>query len=609
MPSTLPQPAHADNRAEYLFVNGLTVLTVIAAWLFVPQLADAFAIKHVVTAIGLLLLALIFLSQVTPPWRLPGGLVGAGALIWLSAVIVSAAAADNGRLAAMDLGKLAPFVVLVVCLFNVRDQDAARSRIEMGLLVAAGGIAIFGLKQWLFPEFLDPGFHAPGKMRIYSTLGNANLAALVLLPALPLALFRCVRSGGSARIAYAGLVALLATGLVVTQARQALFAVAVMVFLALVWLVPGPRMRIAAVVVGLVVGVTAVVLTFVSFPESLVHSAKGRWFIWMSGLHMMWQHPLTGIGPGHFGLNHTDAQAALYATGAFGAFLDNAAVVKDAHNDFIHWGASAGIAGFAGFALLCLATLRQGWRSPELRQHHPQLLLALAGFAAAMLFTSALVHAATALVFWLLIGLVLRHGPTPAVESKPGRVGRYAVCGSIALALGASAIFGYLEIRAQRDQAEGNKLMEQRDLWLAGKKYRDALAWSRTDGERLKLHASALFLAGQPRGALAALGEARRYSGDIGIYILEAEILTRLGDYERAIQIYGRLIAAFPKMITPRFVLGQIYALRGEHALAESEFMQVVAIQPSPFNLNMTGEKVEMQKEIARRYLLERPGG
>jgi hypothetical protein len=66
------------------------------------------------------------------------------------------------------------------------------------------------------------------------------------------------------------------------------------------------------------------------------------------------------------------------------------------------------------------------------------------------------------------------------------------------------------------------------------------------------------------------------------------------------------LIAAFPKLITPRFVLAQIYARRGEHALAQAQFRQVVDIEPSPFNLNMTHEKVDIQKDIARRYLRER---
>ena len=147
--------------------------------------------------------------------------------------------------------------------------------------------------------------------------------------------------------------------------------------------------------------------------------------------------------------------------------------------------------------------------------------------------------------------------------------------------------------------------MEQHDLWLAEQKYRDALAWSR-NGERLKYHATTLYLTGQPHDALLELDEASRWSGDVGIPILSAEILTRQGEYDRAIALYRALIAAFPKMVTPRFVLGQIYALRAEHALAEVQFKQVVEIEPSPFNLNMTREKIDLQKAIARRYLEQR---
>jgi tetratricopeptide (TPR) repeat protein len=131
------------------------------------------------------------------------------------------------------------------------------------------------------------------------------------------------------------------------------------------------------------------------------------------------------------------------------------------------------------------------------------------------------------------------------------------------------------------------------------------VAWARS-GERLKYHATTLFLAGELHEALVELDEAARYSGDAGIPILQGEILTRLGRYDDAIATYQRLIATLPKMITPRFVLGQIYALRGEHALAQAQFKQVVEIEPSPFNLNLTREKVDLQKALARRYLEQR---
>jgi tetratricopeptide (TPR) repeat protein len=164
-------------------------------------------------------------------------------------------------------------------------------------------------------------------------------------------------------------------------------------------------------------------------------------------------------------------------------------------------------------------------------------------------------------------------------------------------------VWSFRDFRARLEESRADRYMEQHDLWLAERTYRDALSWSHHDGQRLKQHAITLHLLDRTDEALVELREAAQYSGDVGIPIFEAEILTRLGEFDRAIAIYRGVIAAFPKMLTPRFVLAQIYANRGETQLAHEQFKQVIDISPSAFNLNMTAEKIELQKSIARAYL------
>lgn len=69
--------------------------------------------------------------------------------------------------------------------------------------------------------------------------------------------------------------------------------------------------------------------------------------------------------------------------------------------------------------------------------------------------------------------------------------------------------------------------------------------------------------------------------------------------------VYKNISATFPKMVSPRFILAQIYVLQGNHADAAREFQTVLDIEPSPYNLNLTSEKVDLQKDIARQYLRE----
>ena len=69
------------------------------------------------------------------------------------------------------------------------------------------------------------------------------------------------------------------------------------------------------------------------------------------------------------------------------------------------------------------------------------------------------------------------------------------------------------------------------------------------------------------------------------------------------VAIYQKIGATFPKMITPHFILGQIFTLQGKRDQAMKEFTRVLEIEPSPYNLNLTSDKVELQKEIARQAL------
>jgi len=594
-------------RFERSVATGLAVLLIAVTWLFVPQMASPFDTKRSLALVGALALALLFVMQrLRAPWRIPKGVIGVALLILFLSAVVSAGAADNRHLAGAQLAQFSSLLVLTLCVLNLRDDTAAR-RLEAALLIAAVGVALFALEQWLLPELWDPGFHAIGKMRVYSTLGNPNLAAFVLLAALPIAFFRARRTIGLQRAIAATALLLLMIALLATQSRQALLIAVLLVPFGYAWL-GSPQQRkvaIAGVAIGLAVTVAVMSLQLLEWPPALVHTVKGRVLIWLSALRMLAHHPLIGVGLGHFDLYHAAAQAELFASGHYDAFMDNAGAVKDAHNDFLHGGATTGAAGLAGFAALCLGALWKGWRSPALRTDERGLYLALVACTGAMFFTAALAQVSTALLFCIVLALVLRKCDLRVVEWKPGRNASIAAAALlVAMIVGAGA-WSYRELRAELEAGRGNRLMEQHDLWLAEQKYRQAVAWAR-NGERLKYHATTLFLSGELHEALVELDEAARYSGDAGIPILQGEILTRLGRYDEAIATYERLIATLPKMITPRFVLGQIYALRGEHALAQTHFKQVVEIEPSPFNLNLTREKVDLQKAIASRYLEQR---
>jgi O-antigen ligase len=591
-------------HAERFAGIGLLILPIAVAWIFVPQIANAFGIKHHVATIGLFALALLLVG-VSKTFAVPKGWVGAALVAWLAAVLGSAIGAENFLLATTQLVEIVALVLLALCLFNLRDLDSAQRSLEAGMMIAAAGVALFALKQYFLPDLLDPGFHALGKMKIYSTLGNSNLAALIILAAVPSAAWRVVRDATPGRVLYATLLVLLAGGLLVTQSRSALIAVGVMGLVALLWLGPVRVRRMTLLALAIVLGMAMVIMLSTNLSPELAHSIKGRWFIWLTTLEMMHDHPLSGVGLGHFGLNHMAYQGKLFATGRFDAYFDNAAVITEGHNEFLNWGAVAGFLGLAGFVMLCAGVLWHGWKSAALKRNCPQLYLALVGYLFAMMFISLLSYPGTVFFFWLLLGMVMARSELPRFEQVPPAWMRYAATAIVGGLLLADGNWAWREVRSGLHEARGDELMVQHDSWLAEKEYQQAIAWDPRNGELHKKYATTLFLDRRLSEALAELGEAKRLSGDLGIYLLEGEVLARHGDLERATADYRQIIAAFPNLVGAHFILGQIYQLQGKQEMAEAEFHKVLDIQPSQFNLNLTSDKVELQKRIVRDYLRE----
>lgn len=585
---------------------GLLSLPIVTAWFFAPQLANAFDIKHHISILVTTALVLVFiLSGARNVFAIPKGVIGGSLLAWILAVTISAICAGNSYLSARMLLEVFVFLLLAIALFNLRDIGAAQRKLEMGIVVAGLGVAIFALKQYFLPDVLDPGFSALGKLKIYSTLGNSNLAALIILASLPLAAYRSLRDSISSRAVYAAFTLLLFGGLLATQARHALIAIAAMVVVGLLWMGSRETRRAVFVCVFVAAGIGITVLSSIDLPPSVIHSIKGRGFIWLTSLQMLREHPFVGVGLGHFGLNHMAYQSELFASGKFDSFFDNASVISEGHNDFLNWGAMTGILGLFAFMGLCAGAVWKGWHSPNLKKHAPHLYLALVGYIVAMFFVAVTSYTVPSLFFWLLLGMVLARSDLARIEWLPHAWVRHSFAIVLAALLVVDGHLAWREVKGGLLEADGDKLMEEHDLWLAEKRYQQALLWNPHNSELQKKHSTTLFLSGDLHHALAELEIAKGYSGDLGIYLLEGELLTRIGDLDHAVAVYRQITASFPNLVGPHFILGQVYLLQGKRGDAVVEFHKVLDIRPSPFNLNMTVEKVELQKRIIGDYLSE----
>lgn len=589
-----------DTPTKYL----LLALPVVSAWIFIPQLSNAFEIKHHFSVLLSTLIVLLLFGRLLPDTlRIPKSSIGLALLLLVSAVFLSTCHAQNINLVTDLLFEFITFLLLAIGLYNLWNKKEMLLTLESGILIAGAGVAVFALKQYFLPEFLDPGFHALGKMKIYSTLGNSNLAAIIILAATPLAAWRAVHGTPAQRALFSLATLVLFTGLIATQARHALLAVAVAFVVAMLWL---GTSRLRRMIIGCLIFLAAaasVILLLVDIPPALSHSINGRMFIWMSAWQMLLEHPFAGVGIGHFGLNHMAYQGALFSTGQYNLYLDNASVITEGHNDFLNWGAMTGVLGLTGFTLLCACVAWKGWHSAALKQQAPQLYLAFVAYLVAMFFVSLTAYTVPSLFFWLLFGMLFVYLDLPNFEWRPSAWLRYIVLAGLALLLLSASVLAGRDIGSLWHAAQGDKLMEEHDIWLADKEYQQALQWNEHNTASRKNHATVLFLEGELLQSVAELELTKRYSGDLGLYMLEGEILARLGDLERAADVYRQITSAFPNLVGPHFILGQVYQLQGKKNQSIEELNKVLEITPSPYNLNMTVEKVELQKQIVRDYL------
>jgi O-antigen ligase len=101
--------------------------------------------------------------------------------------------------------------------------------------------------------------------------------------------------------------------------------------------------------------------------EYLGEGLTPRWELWKTGVRIMLENPLLGVGAGNFGI----AEGATHGGLTFGSGKWTAA-----HNSFTQIGAELGVVGLALFLYLlyralrnCRIVIRVATRTPELRYH------------------------------------------------------------------------------------------------------------------------------------------------------------------------------------------------------------------------------------------------
>lgn len=248
-------------------------------------------------------------------------------------------------------------------------------------LFAALIVTLFGLTQWFFgapplATWVDQESSLANTTRIYSYLGNPNLAAAYLIPAVPLSLSAIfVWPHWGPKLLAAVMFVAHTVCVVLTFSRGGwialVFSLAISALLLLYWILPQlpPFWRTWAFPLLLGGGGAILLLGIIAVPPlrdrvlSIFASRKDssnnfRINVWEAVKEMIRDRPFTGIGPGHDTFNKI---YPLYQRPKFSAL--------SAYSIYLEHLVEFGIFGFTCFIALILTLLQQGWMQiQQLRQ-------------------------------------------------------------------------------------------------------------------------------------------------------------------------------------------------------------------------------------------------
>jgi O-antigen ligase len=385
---------------------------------YIPDSLGSPRFAYFLTAVAL---AAVVLHRVTgrERFQLPHELLAFAALL-LAFGIATFFATDRSAALGETLD-LVSFTAVVGLLIVLLDTPTWLRRAAWAVVSGIGLLAALAILQQLTGNFSSSygGLAAVlpdgDALRSAGPL-NPNTFGQVLAASAVLAFYlACMETRRSGRL-LAGAIAVACTaGVVYTQSRAALVALAIGALA--IGALRGVRVRVlalaaaAAVVLGLLVlpqplaqRVSSLADVVTTNPVALQDTAlRGRAAENLAALRMWTEHPLVGVGPDNFESRYLGYSAAIG--------IDPRPEQRSAHNLYLESLAETGVlGGLAFFSILGLA-LTGAWRARKLLER-PDALLGEGLFVAlgVFLITALTLNSAYARYQWIFVGLGLAAG-------------------------------------------------------------------------------------------------------------------------------------------------------------------------------------------------------
>ncbi|PZV10744.1 MAG: putative bicarbonate transporter, IctB family [Leptolyngbya sp.] len=302
-------------------------------------------------------------------------------LLYWSAVSIATAMSPVKKAAFVGWQKLTLYLLFFALVARVLRSPKIRSWVITVYLLAALAVSVYGLQQWFLgtsalATWVDPESPLSKTTRVYSYLGNPNLLAGYLIPAIAFSITAVFVWQSWMQKALA-VVMVIVNGvcLALTFSRGGWIGIVVAIGILLLllahwWSVYLPRFW-QKWALPIVLGSAAVVVVLAMIAVEPLRDRVSSMFagrgdssnnfrinVWMAVIEMIKDHPIWGIGPGNVAFNKI---YPLYMKARYSAL--------SAYSILLEVILEAGIIGFTCFVWLLLVTVTQGWNAIQrLRQ-------------------------------------------------------------------------------------------------------------------------------------------------------------------------------------------------------------------------------------------------
>ena len=359
-------------------------------------------------------------------------------LLYLGIATVATALSPVKKAAATGLGKLTLYLLLFALIARVLRSPRVRSWIIALFLHVSLIVSIYGIRQWFFgakalATWVDPESPSANLKRVYSYLGNPNLLAGYLIPAIALSLVAIFAWQRLLPKALAVTIFVInSVCMVLTFSRGGLIGFVVCLFALLILLgywysvqLP-PRWRPWAMPM-LLGGAAGVLILAVLLVEPLRDrvasmfvgrkdsSNNFRINVWSSVREMIRDRPILGIGPGNNAFNKIYPQ---YMQARFSAL--------SAYSIFLEVLVETGFIGFSCFLWLLVVTFNQGIQ--QLRRlralANPDgfwligAIAAMCGMLSHGLVDTVWYRPEVSILWWLMVAIIASYYVAPKTDTS-----------------------------------------------------------------------------------------------------------------------------------------------------------------------------------------------